>query len=145
MRAGELVNPKRVYRVWMQEGLQGPRRRRKSRRKRGGAVPLQAAYPNQVWTYDFMQDAADGRKMRLLTIVDEFTRESVEITVARSIPAQAGTGQVVCREGRTGVFAQRPWAGICSRRSAGLAEGLRGADPLHRSRQPLAKCLWRKL
>ena len=88
MRAGELVNPKRVYRVWMQEGLQGPRRRRKSRRKRGGAVPLQAAYPNQVWTYDFMQDAAAGRKMRLSTIVDAFTRERAEITVARSIPAQ---------------------------------------------------------
>ena len=52
-------------------------------------MPLQATYPNQVWAYDFMQDAAAGRKMRLLTIVDEFTRESVEITVARSIPAQA--------------------------------------------------------
>jgi len=89
MRAGELINPKRVYRVWKQEGLQRPKRRRKSRQKRGGAVPLQAAYPNHVWTYDFLQDAATGRKMRLLTIVDEFTRESLEITVARSMPAQA--------------------------------------------------------
>jgi len=89
VRAGEVVNPKRVYRLWKQEGLQRPERRRKSRQKRGGAVPLQAVCPNQVWTYDFMQDAAAGRKMRLLTIVDEFTRESLEITVARTMPAPA--------------------------------------------------------
>ena len=89
VRAGELVNPKRVYRVWKQEGLQRPQRRRKPRPKRGGAVPLQAAYPNHVWTYDFMQDSATGRKLRLLTLVDEFTRESLEIAAARSMPAQA--------------------------------------------------------
>ncbi len=88
-RAGELVNSKRVYRVWKQAGLQRPQRRRKPRHKRSGAVPRQAAYPNHVWTYDFMQDAAGGRPLRLLTIVDEFTRESLEIAAARSLPAQA--------------------------------------------------------
>jgi putative transposase len=89
VRAGELVNPKRVYRLWNQAGLQRPQRRRKLRHKRGGGVPLQAAYPNHVWTYDFMEDNAAGRRMRLLTIVDEFTRESLEIAADRSIPAQA--------------------------------------------------------
>jgi len=101
VRAGVLVNPKRVYRVWKQAGLQRPKRRRKSRQKRGGAVPVQAAYPNHVWTYDFMQDAAAGRKMRLLTIVDEFTRESLEITAARSMPAQAVMAVLA------GLFAER--------------------------------------
>jgi putative transposase len=94
-----VVNPKRVYRVWKQEGLLRPQRRRKPRHKGKGAVPLQAAYPHQVWTYDFMQDAAAGRKMRLLTIVDEFTRESLEIAVARRMPAQAVmtvAGRTVC-------------------------------------------------
>jgi len=89
VRTGELVNPKRVYRVWKQEGLLRPQPRRKPRHKRRGAVPLRAAYPNHVWTYDFMEDAAGGRKLRLLTILDEFTRESLEIAVARSLPAQA--------------------------------------------------------
>lgn len=89
VRAGEVVNPKRVYRLWKQEGLRRPQRRRKPRHKRGGAVPLRAAYPNHVWTYDFMEDAAAGRKLRLLTIIDEFTRESLEIEVARSLPAPA--------------------------------------------------------
>lgn len=89
VRAGELVNPKRVYRVWKQSGLQRPQRRRKPRHKRAGSVPLLAAYPNHVWTYDFMEDAAAGRKLRLLTIVDEFTRESLEIAVGRSMPGKA--------------------------------------------------------
>lgn len=89
VRAGEPVNPKRVYRLWKQEGLQRPLRRRKPRHKRGGGVPLQASHPNHVWTYDFMEDGAAGRKLRLLTIVDEFTRESLEIAGARSMPAQA--------------------------------------------------------
>jgi putative transposase len=89
VRAGEAINPKRVYRVWKQEGLLRPKPRRKPRQKRGGAVPLMAAYPNHVWTYDFLEDAAAGRKLRLLTIMDEFTRESLEIAVARSLPAQA--------------------------------------------------------
>jgi transposase InsO family protein len=51
-------------------------------------VPLQAAYPNHVWTYDFMEDAAAGGQLRLLTIGNEFTRECLEIAVARSLPAQ---------------------------------------------------------
>jgi putative transposase len=92
VRAGELINPKRVHRLWKQQGLQRPQRRRKPRRKRGGAVPLQATYPNHVWTYDFMEDAVAGRKLRLLTIVDEFTRESLEIVAARSLPSPAVIG-----------------------------------------------------
>jgi putative transposase len=89
VRAGELVNPKWVYRVWKQAGLLRPNLRRQPRYKRGGAVPLQAAYPNHVWTYDFMEDAAAGRKLRILTILDGFTRESFDIAVARNLPAQA--------------------------------------------------------
>jgi len=89
VRAGEVVNPKRVYRVWKQEGLLRPQTRRKPRHKPAGVVPLKAGHPNHVWTYDFMEDAAAGRKLRLLTIIDEFTRESLEIAVARSLPAQA--------------------------------------------------------
>ena len=60
-REGEKVNHKRVHRLWKQEGLRVPRRK-KRRRAKGGAVPLQAQRPNHVWTYDFMQDAtSEGR------------------------------------------------------------------------------------
>ena len=87
-REGERVNIKRVHRLWRKEGLTLPQRRPRKRLRRGGSVPLSAQYPNHVWTYDFMHDAtADGRKLRILTIVDEFTRECKAIAVERSMPA----------------------------------------------------------
>lgn len=88
---GAGVNRKRVQRLWQQANLQVPARRKRRRRtaepKRS---PLRAEYPNHVWTYDFMEDAtADGRKLRLLTVVDEFTRECLAIDVARHFPSAA--------------------------------------------------------
>jgi len=51
-------------------------------------VPLKALYPRHVFTYDFMQDqTADGRRLKILTVVDEFTRESIAIRVERRMPA----------------------------------------------------------
>jgi len=53
------------------------------------AYPPKALYPNHVWTYDFMQDQLTcGRKIRLLNILDEFTRECFKIYIKRSIPAK---------------------------------------------------------
>jgi putative transposase len=71
--------------------LQVPIRRRVRRRAaEPQRAPLHAEYPNHVWTYDFMEDAtADGRKLRLLTVVDEFTRECLAIVVARQFPSAA--------------------------------------------------------
>ncbi len=87
-REGVEINHKRVHRVWKDAGLQLRVRRRKPRGKPKGQVPLKALYPSHVWTYDFMQDAtANGRKLRLLTIVDEFTRNNIEIEVGRRMPA----------------------------------------------------------
>ena len=87
-RKGEHVNLKRVHRLWRKEGLTLPQRRPRKRLRRGGSVPLWAQYPNHVWTYDFMQDAtADGRMLKILTVVDEFTRECKAIAVERSMPA----------------------------------------------------------
>jgi len=89
-RDGETVNHKRVWRVWKKEGLQVPRRRRKRRRRSpGGSVPCKALYPNHVWTYDFIHDwCEDGRKLKMLTVLDEFTRECFRIEVGRSIRAK---------------------------------------------------------
>jgi putative transposase len=92
VRLGELghrVNRKRVQRLWREEGLRVPRRRRKRQRLGESTVPadrLRAERPDHVWALDFQFDqTADGRVLKLLNIVDEFTREALAIHVARSI------------------------------------------------------------
>lgn len=84
-----VVNHKRVQRIWQKEGLQVPYRRKFKKSKGSSAnscVVKKAEYPNHVWTYDFMSDQTEnGRKFKLLTVLDEFTRESLAIDVARSI------------------------------------------------------------
>jgi len=87
-RAGERVNHKRVYRVWRREGLSLKNRPRRKRLRSSARVPCQATHPNHVWTYDFIHDAcSSGRKLKLLTVLDEFTRESLAIEVDTSIRA----------------------------------------------------------
>lgn len=105
LRREQPINPKRVQRLWQQAGLQVPARRQpRPRAAEPKRLPLQAEYPNHVWTYDFMDDAtADGRKLRLLTLVDEFTRECLAIAVARHFPAAAVStvlAPVFARRGR---------------------------------------------
>jgi len=88
-RAGETVNHKRVFRVWKKEGLSLPGRRPKKRRACVGEIPCRAEYPRHVWTYDFVHDATEnGRKLKILTMVDEFTRFSPAIEPDTSIKAQ---------------------------------------------------------
>jgi transposase InsO family protein len=86
---GWYVNKKRVQRLWRKEGLQVPYRRsiRKSRgSSENGCSVKKAEYINHVWTYDFIEDRTeDGRILKFLTVLDEWTRESVAIEVGRSI------------------------------------------------------------
>jgi len=85
------VNRKRVQRLWREEGLRVPERKRKRQRLGDSTVPakrLRAERPDQVWAFDFQFDqTADGRSLKLLNIVDEFTREVLVMLVARSIDA----------------------------------------------------------
>ncbi len=86
-RDGLTVNCKRVARIWEKFGLQVPRRTKKKKRaeKRGEIPAPQATRPNGVWTYDFVFDRdAAGRKLKMLTLMDEFTREGLAIRVGRS-------------------------------------------------------------
>ena len=85
---GIVVNRKRVYRLYCEEGL----RLRRRRRKHVAAAPREklpaATRPNERWSMDFMSDEfEDGRALRLLNIVDDFTRESPAVEVGRSLPA----------------------------------------------------------
>ena len=90
VRDGAGVNVKRVHRLWRHEHLSVPcRRPRKRRADRKVVRSVDAIRPNQVWTYDFVQDAcANGQRLKILTITDEFTRESVAIEVATRIQAR---------------------------------------------------------
>jgi len=87
-REGHMINPKRVRRLWKQLGLSLSQRPKRKRRHGLGSVPQRAEFPNHVWTYDFLEDACvNGQKLRLLTVVDEFTRECLTIEVASAFNA----------------------------------------------------------
>jgi putative transposase len=86
-----MVNKKRVARLWRQEGLRVPKRTHKRRRGMSVLGPgemLRASHPNQLWAIDFQFDATmDGRQLKFLNVVDEFTRESLAMEVGRSCTA----------------------------------------------------------
>ena len=86
-RAGESINVKKVYRLWRELKLALPKRRPKKKRARPfiGIMP-KALAANQVWTYDFVFDeAVSGRKLKMLTLIDEYTRECLAVEVDTSI------------------------------------------------------------
>jgi putative transposase len=95
---GWVVNRKRVQRLWREEGLRVPRRARKRQRLGDSTVPasrLRAEYPNHVWALDFQFDqTADGRVLKLLHVVDEFTREALEMRCERRIDADRTVGEL---------------------------------------------------
>jgi len=90
---GWQINHKRVERIWRQEGLKVPARQPKRRRlwlNDGSIVRLRALYPDHVWSYDFvMHYTSDHRKFRMLTIIDEYTRECLAIDVGRSLTRES--------------------------------------------------------
>ena len=89
---GWRVNHKRVERIWRQEGLRVPAKQPKRKRlwlADGSRLRLRPMHANHVWTYDFVMDrTADGRSFRMLTIVDEHTRECLAIDVARRLSSE---------------------------------------------------------
>jgi putative transposase len=89
---GFRVNHKRVERIWRQEGLKVPKKQPKRKRlwlHDGSCIRLRAAHRNHVWSYDIVFERThDGRALRILTIIDEFTRESLAIRVSRRLTSQ---------------------------------------------------------
>ena len=90
---GRGVNRKRVQRLWREEGLRVPQRRRKRQRTGDSTAAvgrLRAEHLDHVWALDFQFDqTADGRVLKLLNIVDEHTREALAVVAARRINADA--------------------------------------------------------
>jgi len=84
---GWTVNFKRIYRIWKQEGLKVSMKKRKKRRlgtADGGITRRKAKRPNHVWSIDFIFDRTEnGRSIKILSIIDEFTRECIALEVHR--------------------------------------------------------------
>jgi len=98
------VNRKRVQRLWREEGLRVPARARKRPRATGqpDRSALRASGPNEVWAVDFQHDqTADGRVLRLVNVVDEFTREALVMRVARSVNADETVAVLASRPSRS--------------------------------------------
>jgi len=89
---GWLVNHKRVERIWRQEGLKVPQKQPKRKRlwlTDGSCIRLRPEKPKHVWSYDMAMDrTTDGRPVRILAIIDEFTRECLTLYPARRITHQ---------------------------------------------------------
>ncbi|MGB3285705.1 MULTISPECIES: IS3 family transposase [Mycolicibacter] len=89
-KAGWTVNNKRVRRLWREEGLRVPQRRKKKRLTGIGTAigAMSPIRPNVIWAMDFQFDTtADGRTLKMLNVIDEFTREALAIHVDRAINA----------------------------------------------------------
>ncbi len=87
------VNFKRVHRLWKAEHLQVPQKHRKCRRLPGSSVNScvrhKATHRDHVWSYDFVADRTeDGRQLKLLVVIDEFTRECLALEVGRTFTAR---------------------------------------------------------
>ncbi len=108
---GWQINRKRTQRLWREEGLRVPQRRRKRQRLGTSTVPadrLRAEAPDHVWAIDFQWDqTADGHNLKLLHVVDEFTREALAIECHRRIDSDktvAVLERLVSERGRTPAF-----------------------------------------
>jgi len=89
---GWRVNHKRIERLWRREGLKIPQKQPKRRRlwlNDGSCIRLRPAYTDHVWSDDFVHDrTSDGRAFRMLTLMDEYSRECLAIDVARKLTSE---------------------------------------------------------
>ena len=126
------VNRKRVQRVRRQAGLGVPPVESRKRRPRSARrAPVQAAYPGHVWSWDFIDRTTDGRPVKMLTVVDEYTRQCLVIHPARSITSD----QVLerCKRWSKLRLCARIMAGIYRPAHSGLVRYRRHPDALYRA------------
>ena len=92
MVEGWVVNHKRVERIWREEGLKVPKKQPKRARlylNDGSCIRLRPLYKNHVWSYDFVHDRLhSGKKIRMLTVIDEYTRKCLAIRVGFSLKSE---------------------------------------------------------
>ena len=143
---GWTVNRKRVQRLWREEGLRVPQKRRKRLRRGESTVPgdrLRAERPDHVWAFDFQFDVTDdGRAVKLLYVVDEFTREALAMEAERRIDGDKVVDvldRIVQSGPPPGVRALRQRAGDDLQRAAGLVPSSAAPGRRSSSRQPVGE------
>ena len=132
------VNHKRVERIWRREGLKVPAKQPKRGRlwlNDGSCVRLQPQGPNHVWAYDFvLVRTQDSRAVRLLTVIDEYTRECLAIRADRQIPILR-RNRDPCRadddQGSARSHTLRQRTGVYSQGCAGVAWASGSQDAVH--------------
>ena len=102
-REGTVVNRKKIQRLWREEGLKGPYKSKKKRRRGKGEIKLKAMQTNHVWAADFQTDeTSGGGQLRFFNVVDEYTKENLLQYVDRSITAVkvvASLDQIIAERG----------------------------------------------
>ena len=150
-RDGWQVGKDRVQRIWRREGLQVPQKQRPRRRlwlNDGSCIRLRPERANHVWSYDFVNGRThDGRTIRMLTLIDEYTRECLAIRVARRLGRYRGdrsAGGCDAVPGNPGKHSLGQWPGVRCGRTAEVAGegGYRRA--VHRARKSLGERVLRK-
>ncbi|HEV2810206.1 MAG TPA: IS3 family transposase, partial [Acidimicrobiales bacterium] len=147
-REGWAINRKRTQRLWREEGLRRSAPcRRKGTHPPGGGELLRAHRPNQVWALDFQFDeTADRRRLKLLNIVDEHTREALAIRVGRSCDADTVVSvieRLVAERGTpercAWTMGQSFWPGRCGTGVAWPARPRPTSSPARRGRTPSSR------
>ncbi len=145
LEQGWTINRKRVQRLWREEGLRVPQKRRKRQRVGESTVPgdrLRAERPDHVWAFDFQFDVTDdGRAVKLLYVVDEFTREALAMEAERRIDGDQVVDvldRIIREQGR------RPELVRCDNGPEMTSNALRdwcrfSAGPARRSSSPAAR------
>jgi hypothetical protein len=149
--AGWQVGKDRVQRIWRREGLKIPKKQKPRRRlwfNDGSCVRLRPERANQVRSYDFVSAMThDGRAIRMLTMLDEYTRECLAIRVARRLGSYEviealGGCDVVPGNPGTHSFGQRP--GVRGRGTSEVVEECRDGNVVHRTRKSVGERLLRE-
>jgi putative transposase len=134
--AGWSVNHKRVERIWRREGLKVPQKQPKRGRlwlNDGSCIRLRPEYPGHVWAYDFVEARThDGRKFRILTIIDEASRECLALIVARQLKHEdvLACGDVY-RARAAGAYQVGQWQRVHRYRRPEMARPSRRKDAVH--------------
>ena len=147
---GGHVGKDRVQRIWRREGLKVPQKQRPRRRlwlNDGSCIRLRPERANHVWSYDFVSGKThDGRTLRMLTLIDEYTRECLAIGVARRLGRyeviETLAEVMLYRDSGKHSLGQRP--GVRGEGVAGLAGETGHGNAVHRTRESVGERLLRK-
>ena len=138
--SGWKVGRDRVQRIWRREGLKVPQKQKPRRRlwlNDGSCGRLRPERANPVWSYDFVSARThDGRLLRILTLIDEYTRECLALRVARRLNSQdviETLSEVMLWRAIPEYIRCGQWAGVCCPAAAGLAPGTGNPSPVYRA------------